>query len=156
MNISKTSAFLAIAAIVLGARVVAAQGTLQVAGKDFKLEHAVAYQTKSGGEKETVVLLCAKPLPIDKLKEKLKQGNAASFFIPEAQVQLDFDQKGKLGSVLIWADSTSISTTGTEEGDKVEAKFSDGKAQGKVSMSKQNSTPKYKFDVSFDVPFIKY
>jgi hypothetical protein len=155
MNFSKRAACLAIAALSAGTPVASAQSTLQVAGKDYKLEHVAAYETKSGNEKETVVLLCAKPIPSEELKDKLKRGSADSFFIFEPQVQLTFDEAAKLSSVFIWADNNSISTGGTMENDKVEASFKDGKAKGKVAMAKEDGDPKYRFEASFDVPLLK-
>jgi len=154
MNLSARVAFLFIVALFV-ARATSAQGTLHVAGKDYKLEHVVAYETTSGDEKESVVLLCAKPIPIEELKDKLKRGSADSFFIFEPQVQLTFDQAGKLLSVFIWADNTSISTGGTMDATKVESSFSDGKAKGKVAMAKDEGSLKYDFDVGFDVALTK-
>jgi hypothetical protein len=46
MNFSERVVWFAIATILIGARIAGAQGTLHVAGKDYKLEHVVAYETK--------------------------------------------------------------------------------------------------------------
>ena len=155
MKFPKCAAWIASAGFFAGAAVVSAQSTLQVAGKDYKLTQAVAYETKSGDDKETVVLLCANPIPIDELKDKLKRGSADSFFIFEPQVQLTFDAGGKLSSVFIWADNNSISTSGSMDATKVETTFKDDKAKGKVAMAKEDGDPKYRFDVIFDVPVIR-
>jgi hypothetical protein len=155
MNILNRAVSSAFAILLVMTSVAGAQGTLQVDGKDYKLENVVAYETKSGDDKENVVLITAKPIPMDEFKAKLKAGSVDNFFVFDPQVQLTFDQAGKLQSLFVWADNNSISGGGSLDDAKVEASFAGGKAKGKVAVTKEESDPKYKFDVSFDASIMK-
>jgi len=155
VNLSKRAVLLASIALLASGQLLHAQGTLRVVGKDYKLEHVVAYETKFFDDNVNAVLLCAKPIPIDKLKAELQKGSDTGFFLFEPEVKLTFDQSGKLLSVFIWADNKSISTGGTMDEAKVEADFKDGKAHGKVAMNSEKDDPKYRFDVVFDVAVMK-
>jgi len=155
MKNSKRAAWLVMVALLVIARTAAGQGTLQVAGKDYKLQHVVAYETKYFDNKAIAVFLCAKPIPMEKLKKALKAGSDDDFTYFEPQVKLTFDQSGKLISVFAWADNSSMSASGSVGAAKVEASFNDGKAHGTVALAKEDSSPKYRFDVTFDTPILK-
>ena len=154
MKNSKRAAWLAMVALLVIVRTAAGQGTLQVEGKDYKLQHVVAYETKYFDEKAIAVFLCAKPIPMEKLKEALKTGSD-NFTYFEPKVKLTFDQSGKLISVFAWADNSSMSTSGSIGAAKVEASFNNGKAHGTVALANEDSGPKYRFDVTFDTPILK-
>jgi len=57
MNNSKSAALLTMAALLVIAWTALGEGTLHVAGKDYKLEHTVAYETKYFDNKGIAVLL---------------------------------------------------------------------------------------------------
>ena len=116
------------------------------------MNHAVAYAAKFFDSEATVVLLCSKPIPMDKLKEALKSDDDDNdFSLPEPRVKLTFEPSGQLMSVFAWADNRSISLSGKAEGAKVDATFANGKAHGKVTVK----SDKCQLDVSFDTPILK-
>jgi len=151
MKNPKGAVLLTTAVLFVIAPIAAGQGTLQVAGKDYKLEHPVAYETKYFDNKAIVVLLCAKPIPVDKLKKALKAGSDDDFTLFEPQVKLTFDPSGKLMSVFLWANNNSINFSGAVEGAKVDANFANDKAHDKVALANE----KCHFDVAFDTPIMK-
>jgi hypothetical protein len=155
MKIPKRALWFLIAAAFVVARTAPAQGTLHVDGKDYKLQHVVVYETKFFDDKAISVLLCEKPIPIEKLKEELKKGSDDSFFIFEPEVKLTFDPSGKLLGIFLWADNNSISVGGTMDNAKIDASFNGGKAKGKVALAKGDGSSKYAFDVSFDAQVVK-
>ena len=74
---------------------------------------------------------------MEKLKKALKAGNDDDFTLFEPLVKLTFDPTGKLMSVFVWADNTSINYSGGVEGAKVDVSFVNDKAHGKSDVGKR-------------------
>lgn len=127
-------------------------GTLTIGEQTYNLPNVVAYETKQGDSPRTTIVLSEQPLDMAKLKSVLGKKSADDYFEFTPQVKLEIDSEDNVASRLLWADSTSLSGSGTT--DMVsEIVVEDGRARGTAKMTKPGEffDKKYTFEVSFDV-----
>lgn len=125
-----------------------------VGDQTYKLDYGVAYETKSNDDPVTVVLMSVKPIATEKLVALLRAGkdadDAAGF---DPHVKLQFDTKGKLSYLFLYADGLSVNLGGPDpETVKAEIAVKDGRARGRAVMEKPADFFKkqYRFDAPFD------
>src|SRR5262249_13350553 len=128
----------------------AATGSLKLGDKTYKMENAVAFDSKRGDKKRTVVLLSEKPADLAKLKKSLKaKGNDDDYFLFEPHLKLIFDEKGALFQVVIFADGANINEIQSANF-KATLAVKDGVASGKGNQVKPDKFfgKEFTFDVS--------
>src|SRR5439155_1423367 len=109
----------------------AAVGTLTLSKKSYKLAHAVAYESTTGGEEEVAVVLSAQPVSSEKLKKALaaeKEGGFGEF--PQPFLRLVFKKTGELKH---WSALGGGTTVGGSSDGTGELKLQDGHVVGKAS-----------------------
>jgi len=132
----------------------AAEGTLTLSKKSYKLAHAVAYESTTGGEEEVAVVLSAQPVSSEKLKKALaaeKEGGFGEF--PQPFLRLVFKKTGELKH---WSALGGGTTVGGSSDGTGELKVQDGHVVGKASAAVDPSAliPKG-FDVRFSAALVK-
>src|SRR5947209_1659713 len=132
----------------------AAVGTLTLSKKSYKLAHAVAYESTTGGEEEVAVVLSAQPVSSEKLKKALaaeKEGGFGEF--PQPFLRLVFKKTGELKH---WSALGGGTTVGGSSDGTGELKVQDGHVVGKASATVDPSAliPKG-FDVRFSAALVK-
>jgi len=132
----------------------AAVGTLTLSKKSYKLAHAVAYESTTGGEEEVAVVLSAQPVSSEKLKKALaaeKEGGFGEF--PQPFLRLVFKKTGELKH---WSALGGGTTVGGSSDGTGELKLQDGHVVGKASAAVDPSAliPKG-FDVRFSATLVK-
>ena len=130
-----------------------AKGALTIGDKTHTFENALAYETKKGTNRRTVVILTEKPLDTAKLKLSFeKNGNDEDFFARVPHVKLSFDDRGGLVQTSIYADGGNIGRSG-DPNVKATATIKDGSAKGKAGMLKPDEAfgKVFTFEVTFDV-----
>jgi hypothetical protein len=165
VSIQRLAAFFCLAFIVSAARAddkkdeakKAVTGTLKMGEHTFKLENAVAFETKRSDKIHTAVILSEQPPDLEKLKASLKKkGTDGDYFFFKPHVKLIFDEKGKLDFVFIYAEGASINSGGNKNMTG-EATVKDGALVGKSSMTKPEKffDMSYTYDAKFDVKIMK-
>jgi len=132
------------------------QGTLEVAGKTYRLASALAYEQKAFNRPEIVIILSEKPLDTAKLKQSFKKnGNDDDFFPTEPHVKLSFDDRGGLLQLTIVAGGANIIRSG-DPNVKADATIQDGHAQGTAGMKKPDTfrDRPLSFEAAFDVALL--
>ena len=130
-------------------------GTLTIGNKTYNLANVVGYRMKQFDEPMTTIVLSEKPLNMTKLKPALGKEAADNYFEFTPQVTLKIDADDNVSSLSIWADNSSISSSGNSdlEGDIV---IEDGRARGTARLAEPGefSDTTYNFEVSFDVDIL--
>jgi hypothetical protein len=139
-----------------------AGGTVTMNGKTHRLVNALAYSLTDNEQKQTVVILCDKPLNAAQLKASLKKnGNAVDFDISGQRLEFVFDDKGAFRKISIYTQDGGIrNLDATEIKDhKATVAITDTAAKGRVNTTKANRNEltrnTYEFDVSFDLQLTK-
>ena len=131
-------------------------GTLKIADQEFKLTHAVAFESVSSGEKQLNILLSAKPIDKAKLKASLESdGTDDKYFTFEPQVKVKFDEQGKASFTFAYADGTSINVGGSRL--TGEAAVKDGKLTGQAKLvldPEDKGRFKSQFAIKFSEPLL--
>jgi hypothetical protein len=131
-----------------------AEGTLTLSKKSYQLAHAVAYESRTGGEEEVAVVLSAQSVSSEKLKKALeaeKEGGFGEF--PEPFLKLVFKKTGELKH---WSAVGGGTTIGGSSDGTGELKLQDGHVVGKASAAVDDSALIRKgFDVRFNAALIK-
>jgi len=132
----------------------AAVGTLTLSKKSYKLAHAVAYESTTGGEEEVAVVLSAQPVSSEKLKKALaaeKEGGFGEF--PQPFLRLVFKKTGELKH---WSALGGGTTVGGSSDGTGELKLQDGRVSGKASQPRDSEGMfPTAFDVRFDVALLR-
>jgi hypothetical protein len=130
-------------------------GKLTIGGKTYNLANVVGYRMKQFDEPMTKIVLSDKPLNLTKLKATLGKEAADDYFEFTPQVTLVVDNDDNVKSLSIWADNSSISSSGNSDlvGDIV---IEDGRARGTAGLAQPGkfSDTTYNFEVSFDVDIL--
>ncbi len=130
------------------------EGTLVMRGKPYKLEHAVAYESKVFDDNLISVTLSEKPLQIDKIKSSLREGKGTDdkIFMFHPHVKVTFGKDGKPMFSNSYADNGSLSVSGSLKG---ELKVKDGRVIGTASMKTGDDEKGVSsFDIKFDLELI--
>jgi hypothetical protein len=127
-------------------------GKLTIGNRTYNLANVVGYRMKLFDEPRTTIVFSEKPLNMTKLKASLGKEAADNYFEFTPQVTLLVDADDNVSSLSIWADNSSISSSGNTdlEGDIV---IEDGRARGTARLAEPGefSDKTYNFEVSFDV-----
>lgn len=127
-----------------------AEGALQIAGKTYKLAHAVAYETKFFDEPAVAVLAADRPIDVAQIKAVLKEndGDDGEVSLRTPHVKITFDKAGKAVSCSAYAAGFSSSTSGDDLTGEI--KLDAGQATGKAKLAKQGEG---EFERSFEFSF---
>ncbi len=135
----------------------ASGGTLKIGDQEFKLTHAVAFESLQSGEKQLNILLGIKPIDRAKLKASLeKDGTDDGYFAFDPQVKVKFDAKGKASYTFAYADGTSINVAGSERLTG-EAAVKDGNVTGHARLvidPESDAKFKSQFEIKFNEPLL--
>ncbi len=125
------------------------QGTLQIRGKSYNLDRAVAYTSIVLNEECVNVLLSSSTIPIDKLKTAILDGNGADdkFFFFQPNVKITFSKEGKARFFNAYGDGGSVSAAGSDL--KGQLAIKDGRGSGSCSYIPDEK--KNGFDVQYDL-----
>jgi hypothetical protein len=135
----------------------ATSGTLKIADQEYKLTHAVAFESLQFGEKQLNILLSIKPIDKAKLKASLeKDGTDDKYFTFDPQVKVKFDDKGKASFTFAYGDGTSVNIGG---GTRLtgEAAVKDGKLTGQAKLAldpEDKGRFKSQFEIKFSEPLL--
>jgi len=132
----------------------ASGGTLKIADQEYKLTHAVAFESLQFGEKQLNILLSIKPIDKAKLKASLeKDGTDDKYFAFDPQVKVKFDEKGKASFTFAYADGTSSNISGSRL--TGEAAVKDGKLTGTAKLAVDpEGRIKSQFEIKFSEPLL--
>ena len=126
--------------------------TLTIGNRTFKLPNVVAYEMKQFDKPMTTIVFSERALDLAKLKAAIGKKSADDYFEFIPQVKLVIDTDDRVGSINLWADNTSINSSGGNDvaGDIV---IEEGRARGTAKLAKPGEffDKKYTFEVSFDV-----
>lgn len=133
------------------------EGTLQLDGKTYKLEHVVVYETKAFDEDAIAVLLSDKSISIEKVKKSLADGKGSddSLFLFQPHVKVTFTPAGEAQYCNAWADNFSLSVSGTKLSGEFQIK--DGRVTGKTALANdEDGRSKGTFTATFNAPLLKH
>jgi hypothetical protein len=131
------------------------QGTLMIAGKNYKLEHVAVYKAKVFDDEGIVVLASSKPIPVDRLKAKLIEGKGTDdkFIFFEPNIHITFKNSGEVMFCNAWADNYSVSISGSRLTGELVVK--DGRVRGQAKLELDSDAKlKNSCDLLFDAPLI--
>lgn len=124
------------------------KGTLEIDGKTYKLQYAVAYAVRVFDKDAVAVIFSEVGIPVDKLRASLREsGNDDKFFHFKPHMTVTFDKSGEPMFCNGYADNNSISVSGPKLTGKLAVK--DGRARGDAALA---SDPESKHKNSFKVP----
>lgn len=129
-------------------------GTLTIGNRTYKLSSVVAYEMKQFDKPMTTVVLSERPLNLAALKAALGKKSADDYFEFIPQIKLVIDADDQVTSTHLWADNTSLSSSGSGGNDLAgDIAIEDGRARGSVKLTKPGEffDKKYTFEASFDV-----
>jgi len=138
--------------VVKAADAVPIEGTLTVLGRDYKLSHAVAYETKSDDFELVTILASNRALPIGEIQAALrKDKNDESISLSQPYVKVVFSKAGEVQHCNAWADNGSFSTGGSHVTGELAVK--DNRAIGKTDSPLQGEDKsKRGFSFRFNLP----
>jgi hypothetical protein len=131
------------------------EGTLHMSGIDYKLSHAVAYESKYLDDPAITVLTSDRPLDGAKILAVLKEndGQDSELSLRQPHLKVVFSPKGK--PLSFYAYAAGFTTNGS--GGKVagELKLAKGQVSGQASMERAGSEKLARgFDFKFDIPLL--
>ena len=131
------------------------EGTLTLGDKTYKLQHVVVYRLKVFDDEGIAVLASEKPIPLDKLKNALRNGrgsdDAFSLFQPHTKVT--FSKEGKPRFSNSFGDNFSLSVSGPNLTGELTVK--NARARGTIHLDPEDGKgAKGSFDARFDVAML--
>jgi hypothetical protein len=131
------------------------QGTLVLGDKTYKLDHAVAYPTKTFDEDSVSVIVSPKPIPVDKLKAAIAKGKGSddSFMFWEPHIKLTYKTSGEIQFCNAWASNNSLSVSGSDLTGRVV--IQKDRAGGDAILKQDaDSDRKRSFSLQFNTPLL--